>query len=113
MKKFSATTNGFYDDLVHGENIPTDVVTISEETYNTLMQGQAEGKLIKADKDGNPVLQDYPAPTPEQIQAQKNREARAYLESTDWYVVRRAETGDEIPQEVLDNRAAARASIVE
>lgn len=52
-------------------------------------------------------------PTPEQLQAQVNQESREYLASTDWYVVRFAETGIAIPQEILDARAAARAAIVE
>jgi hypothetical protein len=34
--------------------------------------------------------------------------AKAYLAATDWYVVRKAETGTEIPQEISDLRAQAR-----
>jgi hypothetical protein len=41
-----------------------------------------------------------------------NAEARAYLASTDWMIVRFAETGVAVPQSVLDARAAARVSIV-
>lgn len=48
------------------------------------------------------------APTQDDI----NAEARAYLNSTDWYVVRFAETGTPIPQDILDARQAARDSIV-
>ena len=51
-------------------------------------------------------------PTEEQIQEQKNAEARQYLLSTDWYVIRLQETGEEIPQEILDLRQQARDSIV-
>lgn len=36
-------------------------------------------------------------------------EARAYLASTDWYVVRQAETGKPIPEEVSLKRDQARA----
>jgi hypothetical protein len=46
-------------------------------------------------------------------QAQINAEARAYLASTDWYYIRFGETGVPVPQEILDARAAARASIQE
>lgn len=54
--------------------------------------------------------------TPEEIAAweaerntkQAKAEAQAYLLSTDWYVVRFAETGTAIPQEVTEARAAAR-----
>lgn len=51
-------------------------------------------------------------PTEEQKQEQKNNEARAYLASTDWYVVRKQETGVDIPQTILDARQEARDSII-
>lgn len=42
-----------------------------------------------------------------------NIEARAYLASTDWYVIRQQETGQPAPEEVLASRAAARAKVVD
>lgn len=39
-------------------------------------------------------------------------EALQYLARTDWYVSRKAETGKEIPEDVLRQRANARAAIV-
>jgi len=45
-------------------------------------------------------------------QAVINSESLAYLASTDWYVTRQAETGADIPQDILTARAEARASIV-
>jgi hypothetical protein len=53
-----------------------------------------------------------PSPTPEQLQAITNAEARAYLSDTDWYVARFAETGVAIPPDVMAARQAARESIV-
>lgn len=44
---------------------------------------------------------------------QANAEARAYLSSTDWYVIRMQETGEPVPEDVLAKRAAARARVVE
>lgn len=41
-----------------------------------------------------------------------NAEAKALLDSTDWMVIRQLETGTLVPQDVLDARAAARASII-
>lgn len=69
----------------------------------------ASGRMV----DGNIVKLPFPAPTPEQLQAQTNAEARAYLAGTDWYVVRFAETGVAIPADILAARQAARDSIVE
>ena len=51
-------------------------------------------------------------PTPEEIQEKINNDARAYLNSTDWYVVRLAETGVEIPKDILITRQKARESII-
>ena len=54
-----------------------------------------------------------PAPTPEQLNEREIAEKLAYLASTDWYVVRYAETGVAIPAEVSAARAAARTRIDE
>jgi hypothetical protein len=42
-----------------------------------------------------------------------NMRARAYLNSTDWYVIRLNETGATIPEEIIQKRKSARDSIVE
>lgn len=43
------------------------------------------------------------------LDAEINRAAAlAYLDSTDWLVVRQTETGQPVPQDVLDARAKAR-----
>lgn len=47
--------NGFYDNTEDGF-VPQGAVKISEELYRTLLDGQAQGKQIIADKTGNPVL---------------------------------------------------------
>ena len=63
---------------------------------------------------GEITFEDDAPPSPQQpiTQEQINNEARVYLASTDWYVVRFAETGTPIPQDILDARQAARDSIV-
>ena len=52
----------------------------------------------------------YVAPVP--TQAELNAPHLAYLASTDWYVVRFAETAVPVPSEILTARAAARAAII-
>lgn len=108
---YSAKTNGFYDEKIG--SVPDEAVEISDARYQELMQGQTEGKMIVASDRGEPTLVDFPAPTAEQAQAIRNKKAKSYLNETDWYVVRKMETGVEIPQQVLDARAEARLSIVE
>ncbi len=110
---YSKTTGGFYDFDIHGTAMPDDVVEISKSEYLALLEGQSSGKLISADVNCRPVLTDHPAPTPEQLQLTKNAEARAYLASTDWYVVRLQETGTPIPADISAARQAARDSVVE
>ena len=41
-----------------------------------------------------------------------NKESLAYLAETDWYVVRKYETGTAIPQEILIKRQEAREAII-
>ena len=78
---YSASTGGFYDDIIHAQ-MPDDAVEITSEQHVALLEGQSEGKRIAVGKDGKPVLQDPPAPAPltlEQVQAQ--RQAAYVLES--------------------------------
>lgn len=109
---FSASTGGFYSREIHGTNMPADVVEITTEQHSALIEGQSNGKVITSDENGFPILIDSVI-TPEQIQQQNNATARQYLASTDWYVIRMQETGTPIPQDILDAREAARASVVE
>ena len=106
---YSKTTGGFYDTAIHGENIPADAVEITAEQHTALIEGQSQGKRIVSDEAGHPVLADQPTPNP---QIRINADALAYLASTDWYVIRKQETGAEIPVDILAKRQEARDSIV-
>ena len=76
--------------------------------------------------DGNRDYEDYklwledgniPEPefTEEELAQQelqvKLQEAQAYLNNTDWYYARKAETGEEVPVEVVEKRLASRKLI--
>lgn len=54
MYFYDKATNGFYIDGFH--KIPNGAIEITEETYRTLLDGQATGKQIIANKQGWPVL---------------------------------------------------------
>lgn len=54
MMFYSKSTNGFYDNNLH-ENMPQDAVTVSDDTYQSLLAAQATGQVISADANGNPV----------------------------------------------------------
>jgi hypothetical protein len=70
-----------------------------------------EGKLISADEEGNPILVDPPEPTEEEKAKQKIAELEGYLTSTDWYAIRYADAGEEIPAEIKTKRQEAREEI--
>lgn len=80
----------FLDDAAYVHFLPLGSVEITDE----------EAEQIKE--------QNKPPKTQEQI----NAEHHAYLASTDWYVVRFAETGVAIPADILAARQAARDAIV-
>jgi hypothetical protein len=56
--------------------------------------------------------EDRAAHTAQKEQERINSDSLAYLASTDWYIIRLQETAKPIPQEILDNRQAARDAIV-
>lgn len=66
-KFYSASTNGFYSEEINGDTIPKDAVEITDDEWGALLDGQSKGKLISSDKNGGPVLKEYPAPTSLQL----------------------------------------------
>jgi len=53
-------------------------------------------------------------PSPElSAKVAENYRNRKFLQDTDWYVIRQAETGVPVPQDILDLRSRARAAIHE
>lgn len=62
MKKYSATTRGFYDTAIH-TTMPDDVVEVSDETYVALFAAQQTGSIIQPGANGNPIVSPRPGPT--------------------------------------------------
>lgn len=65
-KYYSKSTGGFYDKDIHGDNIPSDAFEISDNDWESLLEGQSSGKVIGAAANGTPELQDPPALTQQQ-----------------------------------------------
>lgn len=78
---YAKSTNGFYDEAIHGDNIPADAVEITVEEHQVLLEGQSQGKIISADENGKPVLKDPPPPTTEQIIAQYTGAVQQHLDT--------------------------------
>lgn len=99
---------GFNDD----KNMFDTCKEVMEEVQReTVLQANAQQKLIKGDKDGNPILVDPPAPTEEERVRQRVAELERYLSQTDWYAIRFADTGEPIPEEIKHKRQEARDEI--
>lgn len=56
---YSATTGGFYDLKIH--KIPSDAVEITQSAYTSLLDDQAQGKVIACDGKGYPISIDQPS----------------------------------------------------
>lgn len=68
MKVFySAKDNGFYPDDIKFNNLPDDLVEISVDYWQELLNGQNGKKEISSDKNGYPVLVDVAPATAEQL----------------------------------------------
>lgn len=78
---YSKSTNGFYDSEIHGSNIPKDAVEISKDLWNSLLDQQANGKSIKADKSGKPIAVDRPKKTKDEIISTYQKVAQLNLDS--------------------------------
>ena len=83
------------------------VTYVSEQFLDSVVQ---EGDTV----EDMPVLERQ-EPTAEEIAnnlvAMQNYDARKYLDETDWYVTRKAETGKAIPDDILTKRQEARDKV--
>jgi len=85
---YAKSTNGFYSLDIHGKSMPTDAIEISDDLYKQLFEGQASGKQIVGDEQGNPILIERPiieiaaepSPTKEELMA-KLLEIQSQLQS--------------------------------
>ena len=81
---YSASTGGFYTSDINPV-MPADVVEITEEYYQSLLQGQSEGLQIVADAQGYPILI-TPVPVPPTAE-QNKATASQLLTNTDWTTI--------------------------
>ena len=96
------------------KNIFNTCKEVSDDDYNKIVaEAQKLGKRIVGDKNGDPILADYPEPTPDEYKHMRIKELERYLSSTDWYAIRFADTGEPIPEEVKQKRQQAREEISE
>ena len=98
---------GFYltnDGLKHA-------VELTGAEHAALIDGQGTGKVIVFYPDKKPTLEEPSGPAARETAAARMAEYQRLLSGTDWYVVRHAETGQEIPADILEQRKNAREAI--
>jgi hypothetical protein len=98
MYPVATTTPPSYDDSLQRLVEGTPVLTGDVWTQSWLVEPLTEAEVEELVR---------------QKQAEINSQNREYLASTDWYVIRKMETGIEVPDGILAARAMARESIVE
>ena len=92
---------------------------LNEETKKVLVINQIDAQKqglpeyeVELDYKGDFYLKGYaPAKPQEVIDSERIAELEKYLYDTDWYTLRYAETGKEIPADVLQARQEARDEI--
>ncbi|BFR48722.1 phage tail protein [Nitratidesulfovibrio sp. HK-II] len=73
---YSPSSGWFYRDGMH-HDIPEDAVPISADEHAALLAAQAQGLVILAGPDGQPITVDRPDPTLDAVASAKAREIRA------------------------------------
>ena len=78
---YSVSTSGFYTPDIH-PTMPSDVVEITAEYYQSLLEGQSTGLQITADAQGYPILTTM---VPVSATVEQNKiTAVKLLANTDW-----------------------------
>lgn len=87
------------------------IVGVGTDSTYYISEGMSEMEVEQA-YDGFYYLKGYAPEKPQRvIDAERIDELQKYLDETDWYAVRFAETGVEIPDEIKAERQAAREEI--
>jgi len=75
--RFSPSTSGWYPESIHYPNLPDDLVTVSEATYQSL-----QGKRVVPDAHGQPVA--WTAPVVVMTPAEKRMALKAAATAKRW-----------------------------
>ena len=111
--------SGIYNDTDGKKPIEGKTYTASGgnevHTVQNYEEMQSEAlKIADEIKENNPLGITTAMLDADLLRQQKERsndEHLKYLQSTDWYVVRKADTGKEIPSDVITKRQSARDAI--
>jgi hypothetical protein len=117
------TQQNFYENQIFEQEYPpeaADFCNDSQMTENRFHIAEIDSiTREEQDEKGNSVTKTIrrfqivrnAEPTADEITKRRISELESYLNSTDWYAVRYAETGVEIPDDIKTARQAARDEI--
>ena len=117
------TQQNFYENQIFEETYPqeaADFCNNSQMTENRFHIAEIDSVTRdEQDEDGNSTTKTIrrfqivrnAEPTTNELNERRISELETYLSSTDWYAVRYAETGVEIPEDIKTARQAAREEI--
>lgn len=100
-------------NIVYLPQLDENNLVVLDEQGNVVYSENKNQRLVRKLRKLESVISSHATKVQQEEQERINKEARAYLASTDWYVIRNQETGVAVPQDILDARAAARTSIIE
>lgn len=108
----------YYDTATKTEtHSPSDTtIPCTDPRVSEFFNELQDGYELKFNENNLPIISEKSELTAEELAAKEQRkintEALSYLSETDWYVIRSQETGETVPQDILNKRQAARATIV-
>jgi hypothetical protein len=117
------TQQNFYENQIFEQEYPPEAAEFCNNSQGTADRFHiAEIESItreEQDEEGNTTAKTIrrfqivrnPEPTTNELNEQRINELEYYLNSTDWYAVRYAETGVAIPDDIKTARQAARDEI--
>jgi len=106
---YSPSTGGLYSAGRTG--LPDDCVAITADQRQALLDAQAAGQRIVPGPGGAPVAADQEPPSPEQLWAAYQLQAKGALDESDITVLRCYEHAVVVPAEWSTYRAALRAIV--
>lgn len=86
-KYYSPSLNGFFDDDIHGDKKPADIVELTDEEYHGLLEAQSQGRRIVRGHGNRPIAVER-VPTPEELASMRLRQRNQGLTATDAIVSR-------------------------
>ena len=100
-----------YGGYLETSGLQTYVEISDGEWFSIVEEANRSNKIIVPDSDGKPSLTNPPEPSEEEKIKMRISELERYLQDTDWYAIRYADTGEAIPEEVKKKRQEARDEI--